>query len=69
MELKVSTAIQDGGSAWTAIEYTDTPMGAMLDTTILEKGSLTLRKPEREARASEHTRRILERRSRLAPVT
>jgi hypothetical protein len=44
MELSVSTAIQDGGSAWTAIEYTVTPMGAMLDTAILEKGSLALRK-------------------------
>jgi len=44
MALKVSTAIQDGGSAWTAIEYTETPMGGMLDTAILEKGSLTLRK-------------------------
>jgi dipeptidyl aminopeptidase/acylaminoacyl peptidase len=44
MALKLSTAIQDGGGTWTVVENVDTPMGAMLDTTILEKGSLTLKK-------------------------
>jgi hypothetical protein len=43
MALKLSTTIQDGGD-WTVVENVDTPMGAMLDTTILEKGSLTLKK-------------------------
>ena len=42
--LKLSTTIQDGDSAWTVVEHADTPMGAMLDTTILAKGSLTLKK-------------------------
>jgi dienelactone hydrolase len=44
MALKLSTIIQDGGGDWTVVENVDTPMGAMLDTTILEKGSLTLKK-------------------------
>jgi hypothetical protein len=44
MALKLSTTIQDDGGAWSVVESADTPMGAMLDTTILEKGSLTLRK-------------------------
>jgi dipeptidyl aminopeptidase/acylaminoacyl peptidase len=44
MGLKISTTIQDGGGDWTVVENVDTPMGAMLDTTILEKGSLTLKK-------------------------
>jgi len=44
MALKLSTTIQDGGGDWTVVENIDTPMGAMLDTTILEKGSLTLKK-------------------------
>jgi dipeptidyl aminopeptidase/acylaminoacyl peptidase len=43
MALKLSTTIQDGGGAWSVVESADTPMGAMLDTTILEKGSLTLK--------------------------
>jgi dipeptidyl aminopeptidase/acylaminoacyl peptidase len=44
MALKLSTTIQDGGGAWTVVENVDTPMGAMLDTTILSKDSLTLKK-------------------------
>jgi hypothetical protein len=44
MELRVSTAIQDGGSAWKAVEYTDGPLGATLETATIEKGSLRLRK-------------------------
>ncbi len=44
MALKLSTTIQDGGSAWTVVEKIDSPMGEMLDTTVLEKGSLTLKK-------------------------
>ncbi len=44
MSLKLSTTIQDDGNVWTAVEKMDTPMGEMLDTATLEKGSLTLRK-------------------------
>jgi dipeptidyl aminopeptidase/acylaminoacyl peptidase len=44
MALKLSTSIQDGGGAWSVVESADTPMGAMLDTATLEKGSLTLKK-------------------------
>jgi dipeptidyl aminopeptidase/acylaminoacyl peptidase len=44
MALKLSTTIQDGGGDWTVVENIETPMGAMLDTTTLEKTSLTLRK-------------------------
>ena len=44
MALKLSTTIQDRRGAWTAVENIDTPMGAMLDTVTLEKGSLTVRK-------------------------
>jgi hypothetical protein len=44
MALKLSTTIQDGDGVWTAVENMDTPMGAMLDTTTLAKGSLTLKK-------------------------
>ncbi len=44
MSLKLSTTIQDDGNVWTAVEKLDTPMGEMLDTVTLEKGSLTLRK-------------------------
>jgi dipeptidyl aminopeptidase/acylaminoacyl peptidase len=44
MALKISTTITDGGGAWTAVENMDTPMGAMLDSATLEKGSLTLTK-------------------------
>jgi len=49
MALKLSTTIQDGGGVWTVVENIDTPMGAMLDTTTLEKGSLTLKKRVVEA--------------------
>jgi len=44
MALKLSTTIQDGAGDWTVVENVETPMGAMLDTTILDKGSLTLKK-------------------------
>ena len=44
MALKLSTTIQDAGGAWTAEETMDTPMGEMLDTVTLEKGSLTVSK-------------------------
>jgi dienelactone hydrolase len=44
MALKLSVAIEDRGGAWSVVESLDTPMGAMLDTTILEKGSLILQK-------------------------
>jgi dipeptidyl aminopeptidase/acylaminoacyl peptidase len=44
MALKLSVAIEDRGSAWSVVESLDTPMGVMLDTTILEKGSLILQK-------------------------
>jgi dipeptidyl aminopeptidase/acylaminoacyl peptidase len=44
MALKLTTTIQDAGGAWTAIENVDTPMGAMLDTATLEKGTLILQK-------------------------
>jgi len=44
MALQLSTTIADAGGAWTALENLDTPMGAMLDTTTIEKGALTLQK-------------------------
>jgi dipeptidyl aminopeptidase/acylaminoacyl peptidase len=44
MALKISTAISDGGSVWAVEEKVDTPMGEMLDTTVLDKNSLTLEK-------------------------
>jgi dipeptidyl aminopeptidase/acylaminoacyl peptidase len=44
MALKLSTTIQDGGGVWTVVENIDTPMGPMLDTATIEKGSLTLKK-------------------------
>ncbi len=44
MSLQLATTIQDDGNVWTAVEKLDTPMGEMLDTATLEKGSLTLRK-------------------------
>jgi dienelactone hydrolase len=44
MALKLSTAIADADGVWTVVENLDTPMGEMLDTTTLEKGSLTLKK-------------------------
>jgi dienelactone hydrolase len=44
MALKLSTTITDSGGAWTAQERMDTPMGVMLDTVTIEKGSLTVSK-------------------------
>jgi dipeptidyl aminopeptidase/acylaminoacyl peptidase len=44
MAFKLSTAIEDVGGVWTALETMDTPMGEMQDTTTLEKGRLTLQK-------------------------
>jgi dipeptidyl aminopeptidase/acylaminoacyl peptidase len=44
MALKLSTAIAGADGVWTVVENLDTPMGEMLDTTTLEKGSLTLKK-------------------------
>ncbi len=44
MALKISTAISDGGSVWAVVEKVDTPMGEMLDTTVLDKNRLTLEK-------------------------
>jgi dienelactone hydrolase len=44
MSLKVSTAIQDGGSSWTAIDTMESPQGTATDTAIIEKSTLILRK-------------------------
>src|SRR5580704_8578154 len=44
INLKVSTAIEDGGSSWTAIDQMDTPQGSVIDTATLEKASLLLEK-------------------------
>jgi dipeptidyl aminopeptidase/acylaminoacyl peptidase len=44
MALKLSTTIADADGVWTVVENLDTPMGEMLDTTTLEKGTLTLKK-------------------------
>jgi len=44
MNLKVSTAIQDGAGSWTATDQMDTPQGAATDTATIEKGSLLLLK-------------------------
>ncbi len=44
MALKLSTTIADADGVWTVVENLDTPMGEMLDTTTLEKGSLTVKK-------------------------
>jgi len=44
MALKLSTSIADADGVWTVVENLDTPMGEMVDTTTLEKGSLTVRK-------------------------
>src|SRR6202161_617046 len=43
MALKLSTTIADADGVWTVVENLDTPMGEMLDTATLEKGSLTLK--------------------------
>jgi dipeptidyl aminopeptidase/acylaminoacyl peptidase len=44
MNMKVSTAIQDGAGSWIATNQMDTPQGAATDTATLEKGSLLLLK-------------------------
>lgn len=44
MNMKLSTAIQDGAGSWTATDQMDTPQGAATDTATLEKGSLLLLK-------------------------
>jgi dienelactone hydrolase len=44
MNLKISTAIQDGAGSWTATDQMDTPRGATTDTATIEKGSLLLLK-------------------------
>jgi dipeptidyl aminopeptidase/acylaminoacyl peptidase len=44
MNLKISTAIQDGTGSWTATDQMDTPRGATTDTATIEKGSLLLLK-------------------------
>jgi dipeptidyl aminopeptidase/acylaminoacyl peptidase len=44
MNMKLSTAIQDGAGSWIATNQMDTPQGAATDTATLEKGSLLLLK-------------------------
>jgi dienelactone hydrolase len=44
INLKVSTAIQDGAGSWTATNQMDTPQGTATDTAMLEKGSLLVLK-------------------------
>jgi dipeptidyl aminopeptidase/acylaminoacyl peptidase len=44
MNLKVSTAIEDGGGSWTATDQTETPQGTATDTANLQKSSLLLQK-------------------------
>jgi dipeptidyl aminopeptidase/acylaminoacyl peptidase len=44
MNLKASTAIQDGAGSWIATNQMDTPQGAATDTATLEKKSLLLLK-------------------------
>jgi hypothetical protein len=42
MDLKVSTAIADGGASWTATTEVDTPQGSMTDKAAMEKTTLLL---------------------------
>jgi hypothetical protein len=42
--LKVSTAITDSGSSWTAVNTMDTPQGTATDTATIAKSSLKLEK-------------------------
>ncbi|HEY6251868.1 MAG TPA: alpha/beta fold hydrolase [Candidatus Angelobacter sp.] len=42
--LTLSTTIKEEGGAWTATDVVETPNGQITDTTILEKGTLILRK-------------------------
>jgi hypothetical protein len=44
MNMKTSTAIQDGTNSWTATDQVATPQGTATDTATLEKGSLVLLK-------------------------
>ena len=44
MNLKVATAITDGGASWTAVDTMDTPQGTVTDTATIEKTTLILRK-------------------------
>src|SRR4029077_8715641 len=44
MNMKLSTAIEDGAGSWTAINQMDTSQGTATDTATLEKGSLLLLK-------------------------
>ncbi len=44
MTLKTSTTIANGGSVWAVVENMETPMGVMVDTTMLDQNSLTVEK-------------------------
>ncbi len=44
MNLKVTTAIQDAGNSWTAVDQTETPQGTATDTATIEKTSLLVQK-------------------------
>jgi dipeptidyl aminopeptidase/acylaminoacyl peptidase len=44
INMKLSTAIQDGAGSWIATNQMETPQGAATDTATLEKGSLLLLK-------------------------
>ena len=49
MNLKVSTAIEDAGKSWTAVDQMETPQGTAIDTATIEKASLLVQKRMREA--------------------
>jgi dipeptidyl aminopeptidase/acylaminoacyl peptidase len=44
INMKISTAIVDGGSSWTATDQMETPQGSATDVATLEKASLQLQK-------------------------
>jgi dipeptidyl aminopeptidase/acylaminoacyl peptidase len=44
MNLKQSTAIEDGGASWTVVNKTETPGGTATDTSSIDKTTLILRK-------------------------
>lgn len=44
MKMKVSTAIEDGGGSWTAVDQIDMPQGSATDTATLEKATLIVQK-------------------------
>jgi hypothetical protein len=44
MALKLTTNIKEENGAWTVTDSMETPMGVATDTTILEKGTLVVRK-------------------------